>query len=247
MRGAHRARPCARRARRRRPADPRRPARSARARRSARPASADAPESTSLCRRRHACARATALTRDGARNRSAPRILARARQMPRRLDELVRDHHRGELPGHRHPRQPLSVLAIGLDPIAARPRRVARRHHRDLDPDRPRRPVEPEAGRAGLIDRPHRPGSPLSHATASSTPGPNRARRNSPVSTSTAAACVDRACTSNPAMSSSRSWPDPASPGVSRSPFLRPDKPPYMRKGPASTRQRAPTKSGHSV
>jgi hypothetical protein len=85
------------------------------------------------------------------------------------LDELRGHRDRAQLPGHRQARQQLGVFAVGLDPIPRRTRRLARRDHRDPDPRRIRRAIEPEPGRAGLIDRSHRAGQarqPLHHRLA---------------------------------------------------------------------------------
>ena len=218
-RGARRARPCAPSARRRPRRDRRTPARSACSVTAGAPARPGARRPRAAVgvdaavrqqQLRHAMARAHQVAAD---------LLTHPGQMPDRLDELRRHHHRGQLPGHRQPRQQLGVFSIGLDPIPRRPRRLARRDHRDLDARRRRRAIEPKPGRAGLIDRPHRTRQarqPLHHRVAAP---PNRARRSSPVMNRSPPHASNARGRRSPPMSQSHSRPDPPSPGVSRSPL----------------------------
>ena len=161
--------------------------------------------------------------------------------MPDRLEPIGWDRDRLQLPGQQQPRQQLGVAAIGLDAVAARPRRLARRDDHHLDPGALRRARQPEPGRAGLIDRANR-----RRASPSATPPPPRCRHQTapaaarPTATSIAAPCVERAWTSIPThvivpckAGPSFAWGQPE-------PNLRPDKPPHKRKGPAYLR-RAPT------
>jgi hypothetical protein len=61
------------------------------------------------------------------------RLLVRAKQLATGLHPRVWHPHRGQLTGDQKPRQQLSVLAVGLDPIPSSSRRLQRRH--DIDPD----------------------------------------------------------------------------------------------------------------
>ena len=133
-RGARRARPCGRPARR-----PRRGSRGRRARsRPARSAAARASGGAS-------CVQALPVVdtavqqqqlRDAmaAAHQIAAHLLTRAREMPRRLERRRRHRHRLQLPGQQQPREQLRVLAVGLDPVARRPRRLRRRDHLDRIP-----------------------------------------------------------------------------------------------------------------
>ena len=89
-----------------------------------------------------------------------PDLLAPAREMPHRLDPGVRDEHRRQLPREQQPGEQFGVLAIGLDPIRRRPRRLARRDHLHRDPGRVGGALEPKPRRTRLINRPHRPRQP---------------------------------------------------------------------------------------
>jgi hypothetical protein len=81
----------------------------------------------------------------------AAHLLAGAGEMPGRLERRRRHRDRLQLPGQQQPRQQLGVLAVALDPIARRARRLRRRNHGDRQPGRLGRAVEREARRARLI------------------------------------------------------------------------------------------------
>jgi hypothetical protein len=85
-------------------------------------------------------------------------VLAHARQVSHRLKPGRRHRHRFELARPAATGPTARVLAIGLDAIARRPRRRARRRNDHLDPRGLRGARQPEAGRPGLVDRAHRPG-----------------------------------------------------------------------------------------
>src|SRR6266446_61559 len=107
-------------------------------------------------------------------------LLTRTAKVTGGLERRARHRDRLQLASQQKPRQQLRVLAVTLDPIAARTRRLARRHDADVDPGRLRRPVKREASRAGLIadpQRPRQPRQPRNHllAAAAETSAPQPA------------------------------------------------------------------------
>ena len=113
----------------------------------------------------------------------AAHLLARAGEMTGRLERRRRHRYRLQLARQQQPRQQLGVLAVGLDPVARRARRLARRDHLDRKPAASRRPVEREPGRARLVAAPQRlrqPRQPADHllAAATETRTPQLARRD---------------------------------------------------------------------
>jgi hypothetical protein len=62
----------------------------------------------------------------------AAHLLTRAGEVPGSFERRRRHRDRLQLAGEQKPRQQLGVLAIGLDPVAGRPRRFRRRDHVDL-------------------------------------------------------------------------------------------------------------------
>src|SRR5439155_18793520 len=81
----------------------------------------------------------------------AAHLFARARKVPRCLDADAGDSHQLELSREQKPRQQLSVLAVTLDPITRRARRLARSDDVDGDAGGLGRPIEREPGRPRLI------------------------------------------------------------------------------------------------
>ena len=84
-------------------------------------------------------------------------VLAAAHQVAQLLLLFAGDPHQPQIAGGEQPREADRVALVGLDPITRAALDVARRADRHLDPLRPRPADQPIAGRARLIDRPHRP------------------------------------------------------------------------------------------
>jgi len=78
-------------------------------------------------------------------------LLAGAAEVTSRLEVGARHADELQLTCKQEAGEQLGVLTIGLDPIARRPRRLARRHHLDAHAGGLGRPVEREPGRSGLI------------------------------------------------------------------------------------------------
>jgi hypothetical protein len=152
-------------------------------------------------------------------------------QFPRGLNPGRRNRDWRQLTSHQQPRQKLSVLAIGLDPIRRRAWRFARRDHIHPQARRDRSPIEPITGRAGLITSVHRAGQltqpPHRRLNTSTEPHPPQLSR----------AQIDRRRMRRAGMdihphprhsvhgrTSSRSWGQPES-------TLRPDKSPRGASG----------------
>jgi hypothetical protein len=89
-----------------------------------------------------------------------PHVLARARQVTDRLKPVWRHGHRPQPTRQQQPREQLGVLAIALNPITRRARRLRRRDHHHIDSYGCRSTRETEAGRSRLIRRTHRPSEP---------------------------------------------------------------------------------------
>src|SRR3954451_23843874 len=104
-------------------------------------------------------------------------VLARADQVAQRLLIRPGDPDRVQLAGPQQPRQVLGVAAVGLDPVARRPRDLARRAHHTADAALLERARQPIARRARLIRHPHRPREPRAqaHRLAHITGQPERA------------------------------------------------------------------------
>jgi hypothetical protein len=64
----------------------------------------------------------------------APDRVMRPHQLPGRFHLGSRDRDRRQLPRQQQAREQFGVLAVGLDAIRGRARRLARRDHRHLDP-----------------------------------------------------------------------------------------------------------------
>jgi hypothetical protein len=90
-------------------------------------------------------------------HRIRARVLARPNKITRSLLELIRDAHRRQLTQAQQTNQPLRVTAIALDPLARRPRDLARRRHDAGDPGARARARELVPGRTRLIANPDRP------------------------------------------------------------------------------------------
>jgi hypothetical protein len=82
-------------------------------------------------------------------------LFASATEMPRRFNLPAGHRHRLQLSCEQEPREQLGVLAVALDPIAGRARRLARRDHIEPESRLGRRAIEREAGRARLVTGVH--------------------------------------------------------------------------------------------
>ena len=78
-------------------------------------------------------------------------LLARTRQIARGLMAFCRDRDRRQCAGHQLAQQMLGVLAVVLDLVTARARRLAGRDHLTAHSRLRRHAVQPEAGRTRLI------------------------------------------------------------------------------------------------
>jgi hypothetical protein len=91
--------------------------------------------------------------------------------MTRRFDLATGHRDRLQLPRQQEPREQFGVLAVALDPIARRARRLARRDHFDTDTGLDRRSVKRKPRRTRLVTRVHRLRQPLQPAHDLLTPG----------------------------------------------------------------------------
>ena len=80
-----------------------------------------------------------------------PDLLTSTAEMPRRLDARAGHGDDLQLPGKQQPGEQLGVLAVALDPVAGRTRRLTRRDHVDVQPHSRGSTVEREASRAGFV------------------------------------------------------------------------------------------------
>ena len=89
-----------------------------------------------------------------------PHRVTSTNQIPQRLLLIAGNPDRMKLAGQQQPHQMLGVATIGLDPIPARARDLARRRDHALHATPGELAREPVPGRASLIRHPHRPRQP---------------------------------------------------------------------------------------
>ncbi len=122
---------------------------------------------------------------------------ASADQVAQRLLLIAGNPDRVEFPRQQQPDQQLGVPKIGLDPIAARPRDLARRRHDALHATLGELARESVPRRPGLIRSSHRTRQASAEPRRPESPF-IRNVRNSPLSASSTAATIFVACTSKP-------------------------------------------------
>ena len=87
----------------------------------------------------------------------AAHVLTRANQIAQRLLLAGRHPHGVQAVDHQQARQPLSVAAVGFDPVLYGALDLARCRHHTPHPRCPKRPRQTEPGRAGLVGHSRRP------------------------------------------------------------------------------------------
>ena len=115
------------------------------------------------------------------RRRSSTAASPGADQVAHRLVRLVGHPHRGQLAGPQQAGELLRVAPVRLDPVAGLARDQRRRDHGAAVAEPGQLPVEPIAGRTGLVAevQPARAASPAWRQAGARSPGRRRSRRGS--------------------------------------------------------------------